>query len=241
MNVTFARVVRAEWTKFVALRSTWILFALVAVATIGLSAAIAHNAVSPSSSAPFLGVDVVSLLLGVAGIVMMTGEYGSGLVRATFAAVPTRLPVLGAKAVVLTGLALPIMAVVVLLSAGVFRLVGGPLPGSGDHIVGAFVAPVLLALLGLGLGTLIRHTAAAITTYVLAILVVPALLGAALPDDLGDRLVKYTPVAAAQALYTDTAGDPSAMLSAAPAAVTLVVWVVAALAAGAVIMLRQDP
>ncbi|MBL7257499.1 hypothetical protein [Paractinoplanes lichenicola] len=241
MKVTFARVVRSEWTKFLALRSTWILFALVAVATVGLSAAIARNASAPSSSAPFLGVDVVSVLLGIVGIVMMTGEYGSGLVRATFAAVPARLPVLGAKAVVLTVAVLPFMAVVVLLSAWVFRVVGGPLPGSGDHIVGAFVAPVLLALLGLGLGALIRHTAAAITVYVLAILVAPALLGAALPDDLGERLVKYTPVAAAQALYTDRATDPTGMLAPGPGGVALGVWVVAVLVAGAVVVLRRDP
>ncbi|MBM2616617.1 hypothetical protein JIG36_13715 [Actinoplanes sp. LDG1-06] len=242
MRVTFPRVMFSEWTKFLALRSTWLLFALSAAATVGLSAAIAARATDPSSSTPYLGIDVISLVLGVAGIVMITGEYGSGLVRATFAAVPARLPVLWAKGIVLAGFALPVMAVVVLLSAVVFRAVWGPLPGVGDHLVGAAVAPVMLALLGLGLGALIRHTAAAITGYVLAILVLPALLGAALPNDLGEKVVRYTPVALAQALYTDTSsGDPTQMLAARPAAVALVVWVGVVLAAGAVMMWRRDP
>ena len=158
--------------------------------------------------------------------------------RATFTAVPARLPMLWAKAVVLAGFALPVMAAVVLLSALTFRLVRGPMPGMLGHAAGAAVAPVLLALLGLGIGGLVRHTAAAITGFILVILVAPTLLGVALPDDWGDRLVKYTPVSAAQALYTE---PERLMLHTGPAAWVLSGWVAVALAAGAVMVLRRDP
>src|SRR5688572_20199030 len=92
-RVTFPRVVRAEWGKLWALRSTWMVFAVVAVLAVGLAAAIGATRAATGPADPggaFLAVDVLSIVLGVFGILMVTGEYGSGLVRATFAAVPRR-------------------------------------------------------------------------------------------------------------------------------------------------------
>jgi hypothetical protein len=239
MRVTFARVARAEWTKIVALRSTWILLAFTAVLTIGAAAAVGARA----SGSAFLGMDLTSLIIGVFGIVLITGEYGSGLIRATFAAVPRRLPVLSAKAVVLAAATVPVMAVVSVSAIAVYRALApsGDTAGLLRATVGATAAPVLLGLLGLGVGALIRHTAAAITAYILSMLVLPALLGAALPGASGDQVVRFVPVAAAQALYTLGDGNPVRMLAPGPAALVLIAWVVLALAAGGATLWRRDP
>jgi ABC-2 type transport system permease protein len=240
--ITFPRVVRAEWTKLAALRSTWIVLATVIVLTVGIAGASGHHARATRLGDAFLGVDVFSLLLGVFGILMITGEYSSGLIRATFAAVPRRAPVLAAKAVVLLLVALPVMAVASCGALFADRLfAGAPLPESGvvRATIGAAAAPIGLALLGLGLGALVRHTAAAITVYVLSMLVLPALLQAALPDRLGEHVVRYVPVAAAQGMYA--ADNPFRMLSPTPAALVLLAWVAAALAAGTLTLWHRDP
>ncbi|WP_426512167.1 hypothetical protein ACPPVO_16990 [Dactylosporangium sp. McL0621] len=245
----YRNIVHAEWGKLWALRSTWVVFAVVGVLAVGLAAAIGATAEHPAPGQAFLAIDVFSILLGVFGILMVTGEYGSGLIRATFAAVPRRLPVLWAKAAVLTAATVPLM---LLVCSGSLLVNHALTPeahryplGDGGLVratLGAAAAPVALALLGLGIGALLRHTAAAITVYVLSMLVLPALLGAALPASVADDVVRCVPVAAAQALYAlPGGGDTARTLPPGPAALVLLAWVAAALAAGAVTLRRRDP
>jgi ABC-2 type transport system permease protein len=243
-GVTFPRVVRAEWTKLRALRSTWTVLALVAIMTVAVAGAVGADQKEPSVAGSFLGVDVFSLVLGVFGILMITGEYGSGLIRATFAAVPHRLPLLGAKAVVLVATAAPIMLLSCVAAYWANRLFAGAASGPAEPealraTLGAVAAPLGLALVGLGIGALVRHTAAAITTYVLSLAVIPALLQASLPDEVGKHIVRFSPISAAQALYAAT---PSIQeFRPGPAALTLLAWMAALLTAGAVVMARRDP
>jgi ABC-2 type transport system permease protein len=239
--ITFPRVVRSEWTKLAALRSTWIVLSVVVVLTVGVAGATGHHARVARIGDAFLGVDVFSLLLGVFGILMITGEYGSGLIRATFAAVPRRVPVLAAKAVVLLGVSLPVMAVAAFGAVVADRFFAGAAlsPLFSRALAGAIAAPIGLALLGLGLGALLRHTAAAITVYVLSMLVLPALLQAALPERTGEHVVRYVPVAAAQGMYA--VNNPFRMLSPGPAALVLLAWVLAFLVAGGAMVGRRDP
>lgn len=242
MRVTFARVVRAEWTKLFALRSTWVVAAVIAVLAVVLAGAIGHQAHRADPGAAFLSIDVVSVVLGVFGIMTVTGEYGSGLIRATFAAVPRRVPVLLAKAVVLAAAAVPLMLLVTVAALAANRLLAGPGdPAPVGATAGAVAAPVAFALLGLGLGALLRHTATAITVFVLSMLVAPAMLRAALPDDLGTDLVRYVPVATTQAMYTTGGNDPFHMLPAGQAALVTAAWVAVFLAAGGVVLWRRDP
>jgi hypothetical protein len=243
--------VRAEWGKLWGLRSTWVVFSVVAVLAVGLAGAIGATARperQPDPGGAFLAVDVFSLVLGVFGILMVTGEYGSGLIRSTFAAVPRRLPVLLAKAVALAAATVPLMLAVCAASLLVDHALtpagqrfGLDDPGVLRATIGAAAAPVGLALLGLGLGALLRHTAGAITVYVLSMLVLPALLRAVLPADLGGDVVRYVPVAAAQALYSLPGSNPFRMLSPGAAALVLAAWVLVALAAGGLVMGRRDP
>jgi hypothetical protein len=244
-RVTFPRIVRAEWTKLFALRSTWVVAGTVAVLTVALAGATGRHAQRADIPGAFLGIDFSSLVLGVFGIMMVTGEYSSGLIRATFAAVPRRFPVLAAKAVVLTAAAVPLMAVVAVASLAANRaLAGQPWPPGtdfGQALAGAAAAPVALALLGLGVGAALRHTATAITVYVMSVLLLPALLQAALPDRLGTDIVRYVPVAAAQALYTVGGDNPFRMLAPGPAALVTLAWVAGLLALGGVVLWRRDP
>jgi hypothetical protein len=256
MKVTFPRVVRAEWTKLFSLRSTWVVFGLVALLTVGLAGVIgwvAHRdgsadaSVADAVTRAFLGIDVFSLIIGVFGIMLMTGEYGSGLIRATLAAVPRRLPVLFGKALVLVTATAPLMLVVCVASFLVSQAfvdsgsrIGLDEPGVLRATLGATASPIAMGLLGLGVGAILRHTAGAITAYVAAMLVLPALLPAALPQSVRDDVVPYSPVAAGQAMYAIGASNPFKMLSPGAGALVLAAWVVVLLAGGAAVLRRRD-
>jgi ABC-2 type transport system permease protein len=256
-RVTFARVVRSEWTKFWSLRSTWIVLAVTILITLGVAGAVGwaqgnntdHTgqvpAVSEVIGGTFLGVDLFSIVLGVFGVLMMTGEYGSGLIRATLTAVPRRLPLLGAKALVLTAGTLPLMVVISFASLLISVTFSGADVGLGDPgvlraVLGAAVAPVAFGVIGLGLGTALRHTAGSITVLVLTTLVLPGLLPA-LPGSAPEDMAPYSPIAAAQAMYSIAdGGGPFDVFSPGPAALVLAGWVAVALAAGATVLRRRD-
>jgi ABC-type transport system involved in multi-copper enzyme maturation permease subunit len=255
MRVTLPRVIHAEWTKLRALRSTWTVLAATAVVVMGLAAAAAfaqHRSGTPPTLAgsvggALLGIDLMSLVVGVFGVLLMTGEYGSGLIRATLAAVPRRLPVLWAKAVALITLATPVIAAAcvgaLLISRAVLGADGPSLgdPGVLRAALGGAGAAVATGLLGLAVGAMVRHTAGAITTLVAITMVVPALLPFVLPGSLPDEVIRYVPTAAAQSLYAiDSSNNPFPMLSPGNGAVVLALWIVVLLAGGAVVLQRRD-
>lgn len=189
--VTFARTVAAEWIKLRSLRSTsWSLLAYVVIMVgIPLLMAIATAAFDGAEPGPMptllsAGTALGQLVVVVLGVLAVTGEYSTGLVRATFAAVPRRLPVLAAKAVVLA----VVVAVSTVVAQGLTFLVTLPfhsrvtLPmdlGDAETIrllVGPALYMAAVALLGLGVGALMRHTAGAITTVVGLLLVVESVI-----------------------------------------------------------------
>lgn len=252
--VTFPRVVRSEWTKFWSVRSSWLVLWTTALLCIGLAGVIGwvqgnQDDVTPVEQAvggAFLGIDLFTLVIGVFGVLLMTGEYGSGLIRATLTAVPRRLPVLWAKAVVLAVVAGAVLLAVCFASFLVARAFSGVDVGLGDPGVlratfGAAAAPVAFGLIGLGLGAILRHTAGSITVLVAVMLVIPALLPAALPDSVQDDVTPYSPVAASQALYSvEGTGGPFEMLSPGAAALVIAGWVALVLAGGAAVLRRRD-
>jgi ABC-2 type transport system permease protein len=258
-KITFGRVVRSEWTKLRSLRSTWFTLGATALLSIGIAGAIGYGiSRSIDGGAPpitqteaiavaFLPIDLLTLVIGVFGVLQMTGEYGSGLIRATLAAVPGRLPVLSAKALVLAAVTAVVMAPASLLSFLVCQAFigsGGAAlgdPGVPRAILGAAASTVAVGLLGLGLGAMLRNTPAAITTLVVALLVLPALLPPALTDRLEDAVMPYVPLVAGQAMYAvGPDSGPFEALSPGASAVVLLGWVLLFLATGAAVLHRRD-
>jgi hypothetical protein len=183
----------AEWQKLVTLRSTkWAL--LVAFVGTVLVSFLSTNSARHQTANFYQGFDptnaslagfaLASLIIGILGVLSMTGEYGSGTIRSSLAATPNRSVFLGAKAVVLGAFALVLGMVLSFLSFFVGQAVlsgGAPTATLGDPGVlralvesGAFLA--LLALFGLGIGAIIRHSAGSIAVFVGCTLLVPLLL-----------------------------------------------------------------
>ena len=99
----FSQVARMEWTKLRSLRSTWWVLAVTVAGAIGIAVAVGVNtedAAADLTNNALAGISLGLLLVGVLGVLMMTGEYSSGMIRATLAAIPNRPLVLAAKAAV---------------------------------------------------------------------------------------------------------------------------------------------
>ena len=200
--VTQARVVRAEWTKLRALRSTRWCGLTAVVLIVGLGAAIAAsgapyhvsagNSAATGVSAALLGVLFAQLVLGVVGVLAFSGEYGTGMIRATLAVVPSRLPVLWAKLIVLAGLVLPVTllcAVADFFTATALESSRGGSaisltdPGVLREVAGASLYLTVIAVIGVALGALLRRTAAGLSVFAAMFLVVP-LVAAYLPQSI---------------------------------------------------------
>ena len=173
----FRQLAQMEWIKLRSLRSTWLTLAIAVAASAGTALAIGSS--STTGGGMFVGNTLVGmligvLLIGVVGVLSMTSEYTSGTIRATFAAAPRRLRVLAAKAAVVGAVALITGEAAAFLSffAGCMTLRHGVTapalsqPGVLRAIVLTGASLSLIGLFGLGLGAIIRHTAAAITVVV---------------------------------------------------------------------------
>jgi hypothetical protein len=229
----FGRVVLAEWTKLRTVRSTgWALLA-VAVLTVGLSAFVCSaldtdagalsddDSVAPSVS----GVYVSQIAVVALAVLAITGEYATGMIRTTFTAVPRRRGVLAAKALVLCAVTL-----VVGLAASVTSfLVGQPIlagngfvatplgdPAALRSVVGSALYLAVLALLGLGAGTVVRRPAGAVSTT-LGLLFAPLTVAMFLPGHLRKLALDYGPMTAGLAIQlTKPAGIIAGTVPVAP-------------------------
>ena len=186
----FWNVAAMEWVKLRSLRSVrWALLGGLA-ATVALGAVAGYNtrnAAGDPTSNVLAGVALGQVITGVLGVLAMTGEYSSGLIRVTFAAVPRRPLVLAAKTLV-WGAAFLVwgeLAVFASFLLGIALLRAAvPHPSLGDPAVlravltsGGYLA--LTGLTGLGIGVLLRHSAAAVAVLVGGLFVLPVLVGAA--------------------------------------------------------------
>jgi len=138
------------------------------------------------------------------------------MIRATFAAVPRRLPVLAAKAGVLAAVTFAVCLAAVLVTFLGGQALLGPHgiwighPEAVRAVLGATLYLTVVGVMGVGLGFLIRSSAGAIATLLGVLLVLP-FLAAALPGASGQTVDRYLPSTAGRALFTMNAGH--AMLS----------------------------
>jgi ABC-2 type transport system permease protein len=195
VRVTFPRVVRSEWIKLRTLRSTiWTLASTVAVMvgivalfclmiTAGGDGGGEHaSGETPNGILAFsLAAGMASLATAVLGVLVISGEYSTGMIRSTLAAVPRRLPALWAKAVVLAVTIFLVSMVAVGISLGVMQLwLGGRglAPDLGDSetvriVVGTALYLTAIALLAFAIGALLRHSAGALATVLGLLTVIP--------------------------------------------------------------------
>jgi ABC-2 type transport system permease protein len=246
----FADTLRAEWLKFWSVRSTgWstaMLFVLGAGLTTlvcGTSAAWLASGEADESPASFItwGLMIAQITAIALGTMVVTSEYGTGMIRATLAATPRRGAVLAAKAVVLSG---------TLFVAGVVTAFAGYLGGnwfldregigialSDDGVLRSLLGSGLylagLGLFAMAVGLLIRHTAAALS-IVLALVFVVGNMAFLLPGTWGEWVAKLLPGNAGSGLVTPVSFNPEllgpwtgfAVFAAEVAALLLAGWVV---------------
>lgn len=262
-KVTRRRVLRSEWAKFWSLRSSWITLgvAITLLIVIGAiasatwspdttSAAGGPPGMGPSSdsnavSLALTGLTFAQLAVGVLGVLVSAGEYSTGMIRSTMAAVPKRLPVLWSKAAVFGVIAL-VVATVGVLAAFQFGTLG--LHGKsialtmGDtgvlrSLLGAGVYLGLVGIFGVALGALIRSTAGGIAVLVGILLIVPG-LASLLPTSLHNDISPYFPSNAGEAVYT--LHHQAHILSPGAGLAVFAGWVAVTLVAAAVRLRRRD-
>jgi ABC-2 type transport system permease protein len=249
-------VIAMEWIRLRTLRSTWWSAAAVVAAMIGLAVLVQYyvpghwSATDQASFDPtensFAGLAVAELAVAVLGILVAAGEYSSGMIRSTLAAVPRRGRLLAGKAAV-TGLAALVLGEVTALAAFLAgqAMLHSPAPHATLGQPGVLRAVALgglylplIALIALGIGTIVRRSAAGIAIMVGLIFVLPLVL-LALPAGLANAAERYLPVIIAENSLTAVRAVPQSLSPWAGLAM-LVLYAAAALGAGGVLLARRD-
>jgi ABC-2 type transport system permease protein len=227
--MTTLEALHTEWTKLRTVPGTiWLLFAIVAL-TIGLSATAVAAVTCPSTGCHLdpAKVSLTGIAFGQAAVVILavlavSGEYSTGMIRLTFAAMPRRTTVLAAKATVVSGLVLVAGTIAVLASmlAGRFLLPGNGFPDdqalSLAHgpvlraAAGSVLYLVLIGLLSLGVATVVRDSAAAIGVVLGLLYLFPIVAAVVADRDWYRHLQQIGPMTAGLAVQatTDLGGQP---------------------------------
>jgi ABC-2 type transport system permease protein len=263
-HLTFFHLVRSEWIKLWTVRSTYWILPLTVLAFVGISFMVAYfttQAVAQENGAPVMDASLLlqpglyfgQLAIVVLAVLTITGEYSTGMIRATFAAAPTRLPVLWAKLLVLSVTAF----LTGVVSAGLTYLVTLPVLGDENAIdladaetqrivLGAPLYLTAIALFAFALGALLRHSAAALAT-VLGLLLVVETVFAAIPATFFREASPFLPsTAGMQLLQSEQFLDMQSEISTATILTpwqgfgVLCAWGVVTLVAAAVLLRRRD-
>jgi ABC-2 type transport system permease protein len=269
-RLTFGGVLRSEWIKLFSLRSTLWCYLILIVVTIGLGlllSLVRNPTVGGTLSAEAQRATVVQaitagtslgqLIVAVLGALVITGEYGTGMIRSTLTAVPKRTPALVAKALVFGVTTF----VVALVSVAVTALITAPLfPNVGVHVdildsrillplLGDAGYLALLGMLSLAIGAIIRSSAGGIAAALGLVLVVPTVLiivygvtqqmwarnvDSLLPSSAGGLMYAYVPSQAAPVTKGLITLDPT------QGTLVLVAWVVVIFVIAAVLLKRRD-
>jgi ABC-2 type transport system permease protein len=252
--VTLRRAIASEWIKFKTLRSTWavlgvailgmVVFGLiVAYNTRHLSSNLQANDIDPSGT--LQGYYLGQLLIGALGVLFVSGEYSTGMIRSTLAAVPKRVPVLWAKlavfvAVVATSM-IAICFVAFLSAQGLIShyRTGWSLsdPGVLRVVIGTGVYLTLIGVIGGVLGWIVRSTPGALVAYIGVVLVLPVLFGNVL-GQWGKNVGKFLP-SSAGARFAQSIPDGYSLTPWWGLAV-MVGWVLAGLAVAVFLLRRRD-
>jgi hypothetical protein len=227
LKVTQWRVIHSEWTKFRSLRSTrWSLFVAVVLA-VGIPCIAAtvtgarwshmslqdRLARQPLDIA-LVGVRISQLAIGVLGVLMITGEYSTGMIRASLGAVPKRLPVLWGKIVVFAAvtfaLGLPAVLAAFFGSQAILNIhhilqISFSSPGVARAVIGGALYLTVMGIFAFALGAMTRNTAGGIALFAGVVFVIPPLMNI-LPLSWNNAISKYLPSNAGAEIISRTTG-----------------------------------
>jgi len=261
LRLSFGGVLRSEWIKLRSVRSSalTLLGAAFAMLAAGLvfASTISDNGVgngpgprggmTDPTAISLSGVTFAQLIIGVLGVLVVSNEYSTGMIRSTLTGVPTRFPVLAAKVAVVIGSVFPTMLAVSLgaFFGGQAIMSGGTLPTAaiGDPgvlaaVVGSAAALTGVAVMGVALGSILRSTAGAISTLFALVFLAPGLGQLLLPTSWRDDVLKYLP---SNASGSFTSVTPAAdALGTTAGALVFAAWVVVPLVVAAVLLRRRD-
>jgi len=246
-----SNAVAAEWTKLRSVRSTYWLLVVGAVVIVGLAVLItvglgSGSVTSTDDSFDPAGVSLFGawfgqIAFGVLGVLIVTSEYATGTIRTTLAAVPRRGILLAAKLVLVGAVAWSVGTVVSLIAflagqgvlAGQHRSVGLGDPGSVQAVLGTGGYLAVMALLGVAVGVLLRHTVAAVLA-VLGLGLASILIAGLFPAWLRDHVLNYLPGPTGNRIMaTDPAPDLADY-------VTLAAWVAGSVLVAYMLLRRRD-
>ena len=243
-------VVRMEWRKLRTVRSTWFILLVFAAAMVGFAALVgATGPLHPDPSydpteSLFAGLALGQLVIGILGVLLLSSEFGSGSIKATFAAVPRRGLVLAAKGAVLAAVTMAAGEALAFAAFAAFQIAaarGVPHPSLGQPevlravlLAGAY--PCLIGLIGLGLSAVIRHTAGAIAALVGVVLVLPIVL---LPLGEHSAVMRFFPEIIAENSLTAVKPVTDSLTASAGLGM-LCLYAAAALAGGGWTLARRD-
>ena len=253
-EVSLRRVVRSEWIKFWTLRSTVAVLAVAMLGMVVVGLLVAYNTRHLSSgldrndvvaSAPLQGYYLGQLLIGALGVLFVTGEFSTGMIRATLTAVPRRLPVLWAKLAIFVAIVastMIVMSVLAFLAAQALISHYRPGyslsdPGALRVAVGTGVYLTLVGVIGVAIGWIVRSTPGAIVGYLGIVLVIPVLFGNVL-GHWGKQVAKFLPSQAGGAFISILPDGPS--LHPWVGLGVMAAWMVVLVAVAVVTLLRRD-
>ena len=217
---TFSDVVRSEWTKFRSVQSTYWTFLVAIVLGIGLAALVSGISASHYLTDPEVrfGWDptqrsirpmwfLAQLAFAVLGVMTVTSEYSTGMIRTSLAAVPRRIRMMSAKLLVFGVAAVIVGEIISVASFSIGQvLIHGKAPSAsfGQHdvvrvVLGAGLYLLCIGLLGAGFAVLVRHAAAGIALVVGVLFILPG-IAQALPTSWSQPIEKYWPTNAGQQL-----------------------------------------
>jgi ABC-2 type transport system permease protein len=253
-----AGLLTAEWVKLRTARSGYLMIPAAAAAALFVATGLAdlnvtnlppHVSVVNAADVVgigFKGFAIAQLIMAVFGALAITGEYGSGLIRTTFTAKPQRGAVFAAKLAVTGTVALAAgLAIAFACFLSTETIFGQHVhlslltPGALPAVLGGGFYLMVVALLGLGIGTMVRHTAGAITTVVAFLYLVPE-IGVALPYPWNWDFANVFPSTAAQQITELSISPHSHALQAGPAYALLAGYALLIPCAAAWLLRRRD-
>jgi ABC-2 type transport system permease protein len=252
--VTLRRVIKSEWIKFRTLRSTLIVLSAAAVGMVVIAVIVAYNTrritadLQPDdivTSSTLQGYYLAQLFIGALGVLFVSGEYSTGMIRSTLAAVPKRLGVLWAKLVVFVLVTLSSMVVSCIVAFVCAQAVishyrvGFTLgsPSALRVVIGTGLYLTIIGVIGAMIGWIVRSTPGALVAYIAVILVLPALFGNVL-GTWGKHIAEVMP-SQAGASFVGSLRDPVSLTPWTGLAV-LALWAIVAVGVAGSELRRRD-